>query len=126
MKQRGSKTHGWGSKKKHRGAGSRGGRGNAGFMKHKKTWMVVNQPRHFGRTGFIIPRKKKEKAITLRDISLIIEKLGLKEFDASKFGFDKVLSNGKLTISGLTIKAKRFSAKAKQKIEEMGGKVIEG
>ena len=26
-KLRGSKTHGWGSKKKHRGGGSRGGRG---------------------------------------------------------------------------------------------------
>ena len=25
-KQRGHKTHGWGSKKKHRGAGNRGGR----------------------------------------------------------------------------------------------------
>ena len=29
-RQRGSHTHGWGAKKKHRGAGNRGGRGNAG------------------------------------------------------------------------------------------------
>ena len=33
VKQRGSHTHGWGSKKKHRGAGNRGGRGMAGSGK---------------------------------------------------------------------------------------------
>ena len=32
-RQRGEWTHGWGAKKKHRGAGHRGGRGNAGSGK---------------------------------------------------------------------------------------------
>ena len=33
VKQRGSRTHGWGAGKKHRGAGHRGGKGNAGSGK---------------------------------------------------------------------------------------------
>jgi len=49
VKQRGSKTHGYGSMKKHRGAGSRGGRGNAGSGKRGD----VKKPsfRHEGRNG---------------------------------------------------------------------------
>ena len=33
VRQRGSKTHGWGAKKKHRGKGNRGGKGMAGSGK---------------------------------------------------------------------------------------------
>ena len=125
-KQRGSKTHGWGSKKKHRGAGSRGGRGRAGLMKHKKSWMVSNDPKHFGRAGFTIPEHTRVKAINLRDVAIISQRLGLKEFDASLYGFEKILSNGNLSLNGLLIKAKKFSAKIKEKIEKLGGKVVEG
>ena len=124
-KQRGSKSHGWGSKKKHRGAGSRGGRGQAGLMKHKKSWMVQNDPEHFGRSGFTVPKNKRIRAVNLRDIELIAGKMGLKEVDVSLFGFEKVLSSGKIT-KPLTVKAKKFVAKAKEKIEAAGGKIIEG
>ena len=34
-KMRARTTHGWGSMKKHRGAGNRGGRGNAGSTKQR-------------------------------------------------------------------------------------------
>jgi len=125
-RMRGSKTHGWGAKKKHRGAGSQGGRGQAGMLKHKKSWMLQNDPHHFGKIGFKVPIevKNKYKAITLKDIDVLAKKLNKNEIDLSELGFDKVLSNGKLT-QALTIKAKRFVEKAKQKIEEAGGKAIE-
>ena len=63
-RMRGSHTHGWGAKKKHRGAGSRGGRGQAGMLKHKKSWMLKNDPHHFGERGFKIPTEVRntEKA----------------------------------------------------------------
>ena len=125
-KMRGSKTHGWGMKKKHRGAGSQGGRGQAGMMKHKKSWMLVNDPHHFGKIGFKVPLEVKSKvnAITLRDLDILAKKLNKTEIDISELGYNKVLSNGKLT-QALTIKAKKFVEKAKKKIEEAGGKAIE-
>jgi len=125
-RMRGSKTHGWGMKKKHRGAGSQGGRGQAGMLKHKKSWMIMNEPNHFGERGFKVPLevKSKVKAITLKDLDVLAKKLNKNEIDISELGFDKVLSNGKLT-QPLTIKAKKFVDKAKQKIEDAGGKAIE-
>jgi len=125
-RMRGSKTHGWGAKKKHRGAGSQGGRGQAGMLKHKKSWMIMNEPNHFGERGFKVPLevKSKVKAITLKDLDVLAKKLNKNEIDISELGFDKVLSNGKLT-QPLTIKAKKFVDKAKQKIEDAGGKAIE-
>src|SRR5438445_10928728 len=50
-KLRGSRTHGRG-KKHGRGAGGRGGTGNAGLHKHKRKWMIKYDPDHFGRHGF--------------------------------------------------------------------------
>lgn len=125
-RMRGSKTHGWGAKKKHRGAGSQGGRGMAGLKKHKKSWMLKYMPNYFGKVGFKIPidAQKEIRAITLKDIDILAKKLNKTEIDVSGLGFDKVLSNGKLT-QALTIKAKKFVEKAKQKIEEAGGKAIE-
>ncbi len=125
-KLRGSRTQGFGSHKKHRGAGSRGGRGKAGYKKHKKSWITINDPDYFGKRGFKVPvgAKKQTIAITLKDIDLLAKKLNKTEIDVSEFGCDKVLSTGKVT-QPLTIKAKKIVDKAKKKIEEAGGKVIE-
>ncbi len=125
-KMRGSRTQGYGSHKKHRGGGSRGGRGKAGMMKHKKSWMLKHEPGHFGKRGFKVPpgSKKQIKAITLKDVDVLAKKLNKTEIDISEFGYDKVLSTGKLT-QPLTIKSKKFVDRAKKKIEEAGGKVIE-
>lgn len=126
-KLRGSRTQGFGSHKKHRGSGSRGGRGKAGMKKHKKSWMLKNEPDHFGRRGFKVPAKAKKQimAITLKDIDILAKKLKKNEINISELGYDKVISTGKLT-QPLTITAKKFVEKAKKKIEESGGKVIEG
>ena len=126
-RMRGSKTHGWGMKKKHRGAGSRGGRGKAGMLKHKKSWRIRYDPDYLRKTkGFKLPYEVKVqiKAITLKDLDILARKLGKTEIDVSEHGYNKVLSTGKVT-QPLTIKANKIVAKAKEKIEEAGGKAIE-
>lgn len=123
-RQRGSKTHGWGSKKKHRGGGSQGGKGQSGLLKHKKSWMIKNEPEHFGKTGFNIPYPRREKAISLRYIDTLAKRQNKKEINVSELGYDKVLGTGKLT-QPLTIKASKFVERAKQKIEKAGGKYVE-
>ena len=125
IKMRGSKTHGYGSKKKHRGSGSKGGKGQAGQFKHKKTffkrWGKEKQPRFKSLEQRNI--RMKEKAINLGDLVKLTDK---SEIDASEFGYGKVLSEGVLE-RPVTIKAKKFSERAKQKIEKAGGKaVVEG
>ena len=114
-KQRGSKTHGWGGKKKHRGGGSQGGKGQSGMMKHKKSWMIKYDPKHFGRKGFNLPYPRREKAISLKDLDIFAKKHDRKEINVSDLGYQKVLGSGKLT-QPLTIKASKFVEKAKQKI----------
>jgi large subunit ribosomal protein L15 len=119
---RGSKTHGYGSKKKHRGGGSKGGRGQAGQFKHKKTffkrWGKAKQPRFKSLEHRGI--RPKEKAINLGDLVKLTDK---NEIDAKEFGYGKVLSEGVLE-RPVTIKAKKFSERAKQKIEKAGGKAV--
>lgn len=124
-KRRASRTCGYGSTKKHRGKGSRGGRGKAGLHKQKKTWMVINDPKHFGKKGFKIhaDAKKEVKSITLRDLDVIARNMKVSEINVSEIGFDKVISKGKLT-KPLSIKASKITERAKQKIEESGGKVM--
>ena len=125
VRMRGSKTHGYGSKKKHRGKGSQGGKGNAGQFKHKKTffkrWGKEKQPRFKSLEQRDI--RTKDKAINLGDLLKLTDKI---EIDASEFGYGKVLSEGVLK-KPVTIKAKSFSERAKAKIEAAGGKaVVEG
>ncbi|MCD6478218.1 MAG: uL15 family ribosomal protein [Candidatus Aenigmarchaeota archaeon] len=123
-KMRGKKTFGYGSKKKHRGGGSRGGRGLGGAFKHKKTMILKENPEHFGKRGFKRKNKKIIKTINLKELDELYRKSGEKSIDVSKLGYDKVLGNGKLT-NALEIKSKSFSQMAKKKIEKVGGKIIE-
>ncbi|HLC50979.1 MAG TPA: uL15m family ribosomal protein [archaeon] len=122
-RMRGTKSHGWGGKKKHRGGGSQGGKGMSGMLKHKKSWMIQNDPDHFGKRGFF-SRSEKLNAVNLEFLGRYAEKNKKKEIDVSELGFQKVLSKGTLK-SPLKIKAKVFSEKAKQKIEEAGGEAIQ-
>ena len=125
-KMRGSRTCGCGSHKKNRGAGNRGGRGNCGMLKQKKSWMIRYDPGYLYKEEFKLPVKvqREVRAITLRDIDNVAKKLNKTEIDVSELGYDKVLSTGNLT-QPLTIKAKKFVERAKQKIESSGGKAIE-
>ena len=135
-RQHGSHTHGWGSMKKHRGAGSRGGRGMAGTGKRgdvKKPSIWKNK-KYFGKYGF----KKKGVAKKIRTINLnyfeqkadelLAGKKITKEgdnyiIDASKLGFNKILGYAKLT-KKFKITADSFSKQAIEKIKAAGGEAI--
>lgn len=123
-KQRGYRTHGWGSQKKHRGGGSRGGKGRGGISKHKRL-MFRKKDENLGKRGFKSLQqrglKKIGKAINLRDL----EKLAgdKKEINIMDHGYERVLGSGEIK-KALKIKARHFSAKAKDKIAKAGGKVI--
>ncbi|MCP3681156.1 MAG: 50S ribosomal protein L15 [bacterium] len=127
---RGSHTHGWGSMKKHRGAGSRGGIGAAGTGKRADT----NKPSHwkakyFGKFGF----KNKNQKVILKPVTIYyidehIEKIGKKgaagyEVSLSDLGFNKLLSNGKVNHK-IKITTDYASKKAIEKIKKAGGDVI--
>ena len=121
-KFRGSMTHGRG-KKGGRGAGLRGGRGNAGLLKHRYMYMVKNMPDHFGKHGF-----KRPHSILKRDITINVGQLeerfpGKNNIDLSKEGFDKLLGGGSLN-SKLKIQVNSASEKAIEKIKNKGGEVI--
>ena len=120
-KFRGSMTHGRG-KKGGRGAGLRGGRGNAGLMKHKHMYMTKYMPDHFGRHGF-----KRHPSIVKKDKIINVGQLeekfpGKKDINLTKEGFDKLLGGGKIN-SSIKIKVKAASQKAIDKIAEKGGEV---
>ena len=121
VKLRGSQTHGYGAKKKHRGAGSRGGRGFAGSKKQKKTWIIKYRRDHIGKFGFKSLKKRKlaasPKIINLRNLP------PGKEVDLKKLGYDKVLGSGELH-GPVTVKAKSFSKKAREKIEQTHGQAV--
>ncbi|MBU5678323.1 MAG: uL15 family ribosomal protein [Candidatus Aenigmatarchaeota archaeon] len=140
-KMRGSKTHGYGSKKKHRGKGSKGGKGYAGSHKHKWIKIIKEEPEHFGKHGFTSIRGKESKTINIKDLERLIKdfregKIDIKndeikeddekiEINLTKLGYDKLLGKGKLNFEKpIIIIVKSFSQQAKQKIESANGKII--
>jgi large subunit ribosomal protein L15 len=145
VRQRGGKTHGWGSMKKHRGAGNRGGRGNAGSGKradHKKPsyWdnrkpMRPGQKRgqdYFGKHGFHSVTRMPTITINLRNLdqqvdSLLADKKIRKDgdsytIDLQSLGIHKLLGTGKVT-KKMHITVQHASPSAIEKIEAAGGRV---
>jgi len=127
-RQRATHTHGWGSKKKHRGAGSRGGRGLAGTGKRgdaKKTLHWKNS-KYFGKHGF----KKKGMKKEIFPINLDYIDNNLSKFqkegdviDLNKLGYNKLLGKGNIK-NKLKLKVDRASNKAVEKVKKAGGEVI--
>jgi len=132
-KYRGSKTHGGGAMKKRRGAGNRGGRGNAGTGKRadqKKPSVWKLKEWRYGRLGFKSLKQRfglKEKTISLRDLNTLVENL-IKEgkvkennisLDLAKFGYDKILGGGTFKFKA-EIKVKKATEKALAKLEQAG------
>lgn len=133
------RTYGWGSSKKHRGKGSRGGVGRAGMSGKKGQQRVhtsfnVKEYRRGGRRGFrrkYAEHLEKGSSINIRDIeqrlpAWVIAGFAVKkpegvEIDLEKAGYQKVLGGG-APRQKLIIKAGGFSASAKKKIEAAGGK----
>jgi len=133
-KFRGSRTHGRG-KKAGRGAGLRGGRGNAGLHKHKYIWTVKYDPDHFGRHGFkrhpSLIKKRTTVNVSQVEINLhkyLEEKTAFKkgdviEVDLRAMKIDKLLGAGKVT-TAMKITVSEASKKALDKIKKAGGEVI--
>ena len=133
-RQRGSKTHGWGAKKKHRGAGNRGGRGRAGSGKRADTIKPsLWKKKYFGKFGF--KKKNVREKIKAINISYVEEKLDFllnkklisKEgdfyiIDMGKLGFNKLLSQGKV-LNKFKIKVPYASKKAIEKVKNSGGEI---
>lgn len=132
VKYRGHTTHGGGHRKKRRGSGSRGGKGNAGTGKkagHKKYGVVL------GQTGFL-PRRNKApvRSVNLGYFtSFRLDKL-LSEGKISKegqvfvinltdLGFDKLLGMGTVNFK-LKLHVSQCSASAAEKVKVAGGEVV--
>lgn len=133
-RQRAKTTHGWGAKKKHRGAGNRGGRGMAGSGKRadqKKPSILKDYGnKYFGKFGFKIPQKikKQKREINIdaleKSKTIVSKKEG--EFyivDLDSQGYTKLLSKGNPTRK-YKVTCKSFSKKAIQKIHSVGGEII--
>ncbi|MBS3095247.1 uL15 family ribosomal protein [Candidatus Woesearchaeota archaeon] len=122
---RGYKTHGWGSRKKHRGSGNRGGFGLAGTGKRadqRKSWVLRNYGNdYFGKHGFVRHAGKftaKEEVINVGDL----ERFNENEIDLEKKGYGKLLGRGKLSRK-IKVIAKSASGSAIEKIRKAGGEV---
>ena len=108
-RQRGNHTHGWGSKKKHRGSGHRGGKGNAGSgkkadQKKPSYWADKNFQ---GKHGFHSHSQALlQNPINLDDLQIRLNTLVTQgkakkhgdsyEINLNELGYNKLLASGKV------------------------------
>lgn len=144
-RQRAGKTHGWGSKKKHRGAGNRGGRGNAGSGKRadqkKPAFWNAAKPQkagqkrgqeYFGKYGFGMNKRSNAKTITLRVLAQSLPKWaaekkvsvsgGVYTVDLGPLGYTKILGTGSFDVKAKVL-VKAATPGAIEKITAAGGNV---
>src|ERR1700722_15215371 len=125
-KLRGSRTHGYGQIGQHRHSGQQGGHGNAGLHKHKWSWMIINDPNHFGRDPFFVPgAHKPAKWLNVGDLEGIVgqDADGPISLDLAAMGVEKLLGSGRGK-RAFNITVGLFTEKAKTKLEEAGGKIV--
>jgi len=134
-RQRGSSSHGWGAKKKHRGAGHRGGRGAAGSGKRgdaKKPSYWTDMKR-YGKHGFTKKNQEKITTVNIAELDSKINTLLAKNkiqlnkdiyvINLNNIKVNKLLGAGKTT-NKFEITVTYASELAIKKITEAGGKVI--
>lgn len=134
---RGHTTHGGGHRKKRRGAGSRGGRGNAGTGKRAGQKKAGIKDRTLGRAKGFTPRRsaKTVKALNLsyftsENLTKLVEagkiekKGDVYSVDLNKLGYNKLLGTGKVNVK-LEISVSSYSKLAEEKITQAGGKFVE-
>ena len=131
-RQRGSKTHGWGSMKKHRGAGHRGGRGAAGSGKRgdaKKPSIWRAYP-NVGKRGFSSKSRNVQSPITIVYLERFAKTLKEEGYvkakenaiDLGAAGYTKLLATGTPT-KAWKITVESATEKAIEKINKAGGTV---
>jgi large subunit ribosomal protein L15 len=134
---RGSKTHGYGSMKKHRGAGHRGGRGNAGSgkradSKKPSSWKSLRGGRDPSKIGFSSITGTDVATMNVGHLSSVADRLvadgkatvadGIVSIDLATLGVDKLLGAGKVARK-LKVTVPVIVPAAKSKIEAAGGSV---
>ncbi len=129
---RGSRTHGWGRSGQHRGSGSQGGHGNAGWKRGKWSY-VIRYGIQIHEKGFIRPNRQYNKAINIGDLAqqidnytfkgYIKETNGKTEINLPSAGYTKLLSQGTVN-KPLRILVHHTSQRAAEKITAAGGKII--
>ncbi len=127
-RQRGSRTHGYGQIGQHRHSGKQGGHGNAGLHKHKWSWLILHDPDHFGRDPFRPPSwHKVSKWANVGDLDSFTQDGGSKggpvSVDLEAIGVEKLLGSGDVT-RAYNVKVSSYTERAKQKLEEAGGKIL--
>lgn len=128
-------THGFGSMKKNRGAGHRGGRGRSGSGKRgdQKKPRYWKEKRLSGKHGFNsksrTPDMKTINIKTLEDTMETLVKKGLAKNEGGNFvvnltdlGYNKLLSTGKATLK-MKITTDYATPKAVEKVGQAGGEV---
>ena len=133
-RQRGSMSHGWGSKKKHRGSGNRGGKGMAGTGKRSdaKKPMIWKNKHYFGKRGFTSHTGEEQVVINAGYISTHIIKLhesGIASkkddtytIDLAAAGYTKSLGKGKVDVK-LDLVIGTATPKAIESVKKAGGSV---
>jgi large subunit ribosomal protein L15 len=127
-RQRGSRTHGYGQIGQHRHSGKQGGHGNAGLHKHKWSWLILHDPDHFRRDPFKPPSfHKVSKWANVGDLDSFAEdgkgKGGPVSVDLDAKGVEKLLGAGDVR-RAFNVKVSSYTERAKQKLEEAGGKIL--
>ncbi len=134
-KYRGFRNQGYGSIGQHRKSGSRGGRGAAGFHKHKWSWVIKNFPDWYGKHGFNRPPSLKVvyNTINLDELNELVRRLvreGKAEYEGDKvvvdltaLGYDKLLGRGVLE-GKVKVIVPKATENAISKVKDSGGEVV--
>ena len=135
-RQRGHKTHGWGSKKKHRGKGHQGGAGMAGTGKRadSKKPSIWKDIYYFGKYGFVSKTPKvKIKSVNIGFIeqhlgkflsaNLVKKEKDFYSVELKNLGFNKLLGDGRVSVK-FKITTPYASKTAVEKVKEAGGEVV--
>ncbi len=128
-RQRGTRFCGWGQIGQHRASGSRGGVGNAGKHKHFYIRTVKEEPEHFGHEQFHALRKSDiTRWVNLKDLNQLMKyskatEDGKVTLDLNELGYEKLLGAGRVD-AVVSIRVRKASKSAKEKITEAGGEVL--
>ena len=128
-RQRGTRFCGWGQIGQHRASGSRGGVGNAGKHKHFYIRTVKEEPEHFGHEQFHALRKSDvTRWVNLKDLNQLMKYSKSSEdgkviLDLNELGYEKLLGAGRVD-AVVSVRIKKASKSAKEKIAEAGGEVL--
>jgi large subunit ribosomal protein L15 len=118
-RNRGSHTHGTGSKKNKRNAGNKGGQGRGGTGKKGDSKKPSHwQTEQFGKDGFTPIRRNRKTCVNVSDLHRFDDTT----IDLAEHGIDKLLGAGPVH-QAYDITVDEATSKAQEKIEGAGGQL---